>query len=682
MKFLKKYKALLLCFMSLFFMAGMCEKDTDVDEDVVLIKSITLDRTSAQIKVGKTLTLTATIVPDDATKKKLAWSSSDENVAIVENGEVTAIAEGVAAITAAAKDGSGKSASCVVTVTYNSNPDEVLVEEIALNKSYLELAEGETYTLRASVYPEDADNPSLTWTSSDRSVATVAKGKITAVSSGYATITASANDGSGVSASCEVLVIANGSEDPEDPETQWSEWAEYSTGTYLFTAYWEGTYPDVVIYHRESLTDPKKQQFALQNHPGYEMIIDYDAMTGRCHVNVTDINYSHEEYGAMYVADSEIYAEQVNPDFLNNYETQPSFFDPEAGVFSLHLVYFVSEGFRNPDYEYLYLGEFTEPDYSISIEYLGFDENTASFYITKGTDVSTYKCAITTGTLGEEEALNTAWDIVNEEISSTESDESDYHNFRLTEAGEYTLVAVSFDETGSPQIYAWYNFSTSSGDQDSQWRSLGMAAYREDFITTIFDVENLTYEVEIQENRANPGLYRLVNPYGAAYPYNGEGYYDASEDHYMIIDAQDPSAVTIWQTYTGLDWGYGEMMVWSLADLYLSNGNATEEEIADAGFFGKLENGVITFPTKTLIVSMEELEDGGLFYANINGQFAVVLPGYYAPAEVPAAAPAQRATKKVRNAVKAIDRVPLKKRSTNMGIIPPHIRNNFRDIIR
>ena len=205
MEALKKYKALLLCFMSLFFMAGMCEPDPDVDE--VLVKSVALDKTSAQIKVGKTLTLTATVTPNDATNKKLAWGSSDESVATVENGKVTAVAEGVAAITATAKDGSGKSASCVVTVIANPNPDVVvLVEEIVLGRSHVELEKGETYTLNATVYPEDADDTSLTWTSSDKSVATVANGTITAVGSGLATITATANDESGVSASCEVTV--------------------------------------------------------------------------------------------------------------------------------------------------------------------------------------------------------------------------------------------------------------------------------------------------------------------------------------------------------------------------------------------------------------------------------------------------------------------------------------------
>lgn len=202
MEALKKYKVLLLCLLS-FSLMGCPDPDLN---DAVLVKKVALDRTSAEIKVGRTLTLTATVTPDDATNKKLEWSSSDEEVAIVENGEVTAIAEGVAAITAAAKDGSGKSASCVVTVVFNPNPDERLVESIVLSKTQAELAVGETLLLAATVTPEDADDPSVNWVSSDENVAVVEDGKVTAVGVGSVIVKAIAADGGGAEASCMLTV--------------------------------------------------------------------------------------------------------------------------------------------------------------------------------------------------------------------------------------------------------------------------------------------------------------------------------------------------------------------------------------------------------------------------------------------------------------------------------------------
>ena len=83
----------------------------------------------------------------------------------------------------------------------------IAVERITLNRSLATLTEGEEMTLTATVEPDDAADTSVTWSSSNPSVATVDNtGKVTAIAPGTATITATANDGSGVSASCEVTV--------------------------------------------------------------------------------------------------------------------------------------------------------------------------------------------------------------------------------------------------------------------------------------------------------------------------------------------------------------------------------------------------------------------------------------------------------------------------------------------
>lgn len=85
----------------------------------------------------------------------------------------------------------------------------VKVDSIVLDKSSvtLTLGETETLTLNATVAPADAADKTITWSSSDKKVATVnTNGQVTAVSAGIATITATANDGSGVSAQCEVVV--------------------------------------------------------------------------------------------------------------------------------------------------------------------------------------------------------------------------------------------------------------------------------------------------------------------------------------------------------------------------------------------------------------------------------------------------------------------------------------------
>ena len=90
-----------------------------VETPVVEVAGITLDQTAATLTEGETLTLTATVSPDDATDKTVTWSTSDASVATVADGVVTAVAAGTATITAKAGE---HSATCVVTVTRKEEP--------------------------------------------------------------------------------------------------------------------------------------------------------------------------------------------------------------------------------------------------------------------------------------------------------------------------------------------------------------------------------------------------------------------------------------------------------------------------------------------------------------------------------------------------------------------------------
>ena len=104
---------------------NICGYVRTVTPETVPVSQITLNKAETSISVGNSETLTATVAPENATNKALKWASSDEDVATVApDGTVTAVKAGTAAITATAADGSGKSATCTVTVTGDTTPSQ------------------------------------------------------------------------------------------------------------------------------------------------------------------------------------------------------------------------------------------------------------------------------------------------------------------------------------------------------------------------------------------------------------------------------------------------------------------------------------------------------------------------------------------------------------------------------
>lgn len=153
--------------------------------------AITLDQSKLTIKVGKTITLTPTIEPADATNKNVTWSSSDETVATVSDGVVTGVKAGTATITA--KTANGLTATATVTV------EEIPVTKITLPTTEASMTIGGTMDLNPTIEPADATNTHISWSSSNQGVATVdASGRVTAKGAGTATITGTATSGAKV----------------------------------------------------------------------------------------------------------------------------------------------------------------------------------------------------------------------------------------------------------------------------------------------------------------------------------------------------------------------------------------------------------------------------------------------------------------------------------------------------
>ena len=163
------------------------------------VTGVKLAQETMILQPGASSKLVPAFTPENATVQAVTWSSSNPAAAkVASDGTVTGVADGTSVITVTTKDG-GFTASCTVTVRRDA-------EGVVLDRTELSLKPGGTEKLKASILPEGASNPKVSWTTSDASVATVsADGTVTAGKAGTAVITATAEDG-GWTASCTVTV--------------------------------------------------------------------------------------------------------------------------------------------------------------------------------------------------------------------------------------------------------------------------------------------------------------------------------------------------------------------------------------------------------------------------------------------------------------------------------------------
>ena len=165
-----------------------CEKDNSVS-----VTDVTLNKQAITLAVGDEVTLVATVIPENATNKTIAWTSSDTAVATVDNGVIKALAVGAVTVTVTTEDGN-HTATCALTVI-----------GVTLSETEFLLMPDEEKTLVATVLPESTANKNVTWSSSDPAVATVNNGVVKGIADGETIITVTTEDG-GQTATCAVTV--------------------------------------------------------------------------------------------------------------------------------------------------------------------------------------------------------------------------------------------------------------------------------------------------------------------------------------------------------------------------------------------------------------------------------------------------------------------------------------------
>mgnify|MGYP001773336750 CR=1 FL=1 len=188
-----------------------------IDKEMLALEGLEINDQELLMKAGEKAHLKIIIYPLEGTASTLKWTSSNEDVATVDNvGNVLAVSEGNAEITVT-DERSQISDKCRITVS-ESEMQIINVEKIELNIKERNLRTGEAVQLTAVITPENATNKNVSWSSSDEKTATVKDGVVTAVAEGKALITVTTEDGN-KTATCIVTVTKKDEPKPADPTT-------------------------------------------------------------------------------------------------------------------------------------------------------------------------------------------------------------------------------------------------------------------------------------------------------------------------------------------------------------------------------------------------------------------------------------------------------------------------------
>ena len=235
-----------------------------ITDKYVRSTSVKLNKKSLQLEPGEEFTLNASVLPANASNPYIvSWSSSDESVATVSLGDVTAKSEGTAVITVESYDGT--KATCRVTVKSSYVP----VSSISFKSSSYTVMKGRKETLVPYIEPVNATNKSCYFESSDTSIATVdSNGVVTGLQEGVVTITAYSNDNGGY-AKCNIIVSSKKNGLIEDSDKKWRLYRDDQVRTSYTGLYPYGT---SLFYLNKGVLDTSFEGIAYFNGAPYYVV--------------------------------------------------------------------------------------------------------------------------------------------------------------------------------------------------------------------------------------------------------------------------------------------------------------------------------------------------------------------------------------------------------------------------
>ena len=449
----------------------------------IAVTGVTLDQTEATVETDSTVTLAAQILPENATNKKISWSSDNEEVATAENGVVTSHKAGTATITVTTADG-GYTAACIITVK------DLTVEGITLDKQEADVEAGNCIALRTSFIPDKILTANVTWSSDNETIATVnSYGIVNAISEGTANITATTDNG--LTAVCTVTVT---------PSTRGEDFVSVEgleiTGASSTEIQLDGALTLSVIVLPENATNPNVIWTSTNpsvasiddtgkvtlNHAGQVTFIATSESTGiSTEFTMTVLPIPSKTYTITYHLDGGVNSAN-NPD---------SYLDGDA--FS----------FENPTKEgYIFDGWFTDAQYTNPIS--GITKDTTG-------DITLYA-------KWTEEIIDTTWKYSvtfsgNGATSGTMSD--------LTECESsvsYKLPTCGYSRTGF-LFNGWNTAKDGSGDSLTDGADILNLTEEDNGTVTLYaQWKPISYTIHFDKNTAKTGSMKRVYPkYGRNY---------------------------------------------------------------------------------------------------------------------------------------------------------------------
>lgn len=392
----------------------------------------------------------------------------------------------------------------------------------------------------------------------------------------------------------------------------WSEWEKMGEGVYYPSVYWSGEQDGLSVYYRECLVNDTDAQFCIQGIQNImNLTVEYNRQTGACQVlpQYAATNYKYGQVTVTDIPNSPLASVE------GSYEEYPCTYDAEKGLFVFNLAYVVStqcggetdESFGS-GVEKFQLDGFVAPDYTLSMQYRGHyldadGVDNAVISVTKGVDVARYLMTVVSADKSTDAIVQ---GMLAGSVACDTLTTGGFYASPMTASGNYKVVVITYTEEGEVAEVHTVDFEFWVAADSNPWQSIGYALYTDDVIAPYLGMPVSSYYVKVLENKHQPGLFRVVDPYAKGN---------------IEIDATDPEGVWIagWQS-TGLDvLERGQISITSVAWYQANAYGATKEAVKEAGLCGVYADGVITFPVKGLLLGI----GGKAFYGNHNGSFAL-----------------------------------------------------------